>query len=471
MKIIGRSKEKTAIKQYMESGLPEFMVVYGRRRIGKTFLIREYFNNKFDFYVTGLADGKKEDQLHIWNNAISDNFRGTFKPATNWLDAFSLLREKLERSKSLKRKVIFIDEAPWLDTQKSGFLTALEHFWNGWASSKPDIFLIICGSATSWVVKNLLKTKGGLHNRVTRRMRLLPFTLDETESYLNDKEIDFGRYRTCELYMIFGGVPYYLSLLGKGLSLAQNVDSLCFDDEGHLRGEFGEVYSTLFKNAEKYMAVVSALSTKSKGLARDEIIQATGLASGGGLSTILEELELCGFIRSYPSFQQSESLCLYQLTDSFSLFHLRFMREKKPRNQRFWTSNLDNPSLSAWKGYAFERVCLSHYEQIKQALGIASISTEMSSWRSRKSSPGAQVDLLFDRKDDIINLCEMKYSRAEYVISAKEEVSLRNKIAVFETETRTKKAVHLTMVTTYGTLKNKHSGIVHSEVTLDDLFR
>jgi hypothetical protein len=238
-----------------------------------------------------------------------------------------------------------------------------------------------------------------------------------------------------------------------------------------LRGEFGEVYSTLFKNAEKYMTVVSALSTKSKGLARDEIIQATGLASGGGLSKILEELELCGFIRSYPSFQQHESLCLYQLTDPFSLFHLRFMRGKRPRNQRFWTSNLDNPSLSAWKGYAFERVCLSHYEQIKQTLGIASISTEMSSWRSRKSSPGAQIDLLFDRKDDIINLCEMKYSKAEYVINAKEEVSLRNKIAVFEAETRTKKAVHQTMVTTYGIVENKHSGIVHSEVTLDDLFR
>ena len=470
MKIIGREKEKAALHQYMASRVPEFLVVYGRRRIGKTFLIREHFDLKFDFYVTGLANGKKEDQLHIWNEAIRLSFGGSFDRAANWLDAFTLLKSKLARRNKSKRKIIFIDEAPWMDTPKSGFLTALEHFWNGWASARPDIFLIICGSATSWIVKNLLKSRGGLHNRATRRMRLLPFTLKETESYLTEKEINIGRYRTCELYMIFGGVPYYLSLLGKGLSLPQNVDALCFDDNGSLRSEFNEVYSTLFKNADNYMKVVTALSTKMKGLTRDEIIRETRLASGGGLTALLEELELCGFIRSYPHHLMDENLYLYQLADPFSLFHLRFMKGKKPKNPRFWTSNLDNPVLSAWKGYAFEQVCLAHSEQIKQALGIAAISTEMSSWRSRHSSPGAQIDLLFDRKDGIINLCEMKYYKAEYAISSKEETNLRNKIAVFEAESRTKKAVHLTIVTTYGLTQNIHSGIVHSEVTLDALY-
>ena len=376
--------------------------------------------------------------------------------------------EKLEKA---KRKILFIDEAPWMDTPKSGFHTALEHFWNGWASGRPDVFLIICGSSTSWVVKNLLKDKGGLHNRVTRRMRLLPFTLKETEAYLAEKEINIRRYRVCEAYMIFGGVPYYLSLLGKGLSLPQNVDALCFNDDGSMRGEFQEVYSTLFRNSDNYISVVTALSTKIKGLTRDEIIRATGLKSGGGLTQIMEELELCGFIRAYPNYSMDDNLCLYQLTDPFSLFHLRFIKGKRPKDQRFWTGNLDNPSLSAWKGYAFEQVCLSHSEQIKQALGIASISAEISSWRSRLSSPGAQIDLLFDRKDGIINLCEIKYSKAEYLITGKEETGLRNKIAVFEAETGTKKAVHLTMVTTYGIISNSHSGIVNSEVTLDDLFQ
>jgi len=471
MKIIGREKEKKILQQCYDSNSPEFLAVYGRRRIGKTFLIREFFNEKLDFYVTGLASENKNDQLHVWNTAIMDCFGSSDSSITNWIDAFNVLRKNLEKSKKSKKKIIFIDEAPWLDTQKSGFKIALEHFWNGWASGRPDIFLIICGSATSWIVKNLFKNKGGLHNRVTKRMRLLPFSLKETEAYLKDKEIDLGRYRICEAYMIFGGVPYYLSLLGKGLSLPQNIDALCFDDEAFMRREFDEVYSTLFKNSNKYVNVITALSSKLKGLTRDEIIKNTGLTSGGGFTQILDELELCGFIRSYPNYLMDDNLCLYQLTDPFSLFHLRFIKGKKPRNQRFWTSNLENPALSVWKGYAFERVCYRHIEQIKQALGITAISTDTSSWRSRKSSPGAQIDLLIDRKDGIINVVEAKYSKSEYIITAKEEAELRKKIAVFEAETSSKKAVHLTMMTTYGIVKNTHSGIIHSEVTLDALFQ
>ena len=471
MNITGREKEKLILKKCLTSGAPEFLAVYGRRRVGKTFLIREFFNGKLDFYVTGLASEKMTDQLHAWNTAISNCFGGSDNSAANWIDAFALLRKKLEKPKKSKRKIIFIDEAPWLDTPKSGFMVALEHFWNGWASGRSDIFLIVCGSATSWIVKKLLKNKGGLHNRVTQRMRLLPFTLKETEEYLKEKEFNFGRYRICEAYMIFGGVPYYLSLLGKGLSLPQNIDALCFDDDGSLRGEFEEVYSTLFKNSDKYIKVVTTLSSKLKGLTRDEIIRDSGLASGGGLTQILNELEICGFIRAYPNYLMDDNLCIYQLVDPFSLFYLRFINGKRPKNPRFWTSNLDSPSLSAWKGYAFERVCISHSEQIKQALGIAAISTETSSWRSRTASPGTQIDLLLDRKDNIINLIEIKYSKSEYTISVQEESNLRKRIAAFETETRTKKAVHLTMVTTYGIVNNNHSGIVHSEVTLDALFR
>ena len=470
MNIIGREKELAALNTYYNSNAPEFLAVYGRRRVGKTFLIREFFKDRLDFYVTGLAAGKKEEQLKVWNNAVKNSFGGSDNTSDNWLDAFTLLRGKIEKTKKKKKKVLFIDEAPWMDTQKSGFLTALEHFWNGWASGRTDILLIICGSATSWVINNLFRNKGGLHNRVTRRMRLLPFTLYETEAYMNENEIDIGRYRICEAYMIFGGVPYYLSLLGKGLSLPQNVDALCFYEDGPLRGEFGELYSTLFKNSELYIKVVTALCTKSKGLTREEIIRETGLSSGGSLTKVLEELELCGFIRSYPNYSTDDNLNLYQLIDPFSLFHLRFINNKRPGNPRFWSNNLDSPSLTAWKGYAYEQVCLSHSDQIKQALGVAAISTEISSWRSRRSSPGAQIDLLIDRKDGIINLCEIKYSKAEYTISAAEEKQLRNKIAVFEAETRTKKSVHLTMVTTFGVNHNRHSGIIRSEVTLDNLF-
>ncbi|MDR2546182.1 MAG: AAA family ATPase [Lachnospiraceae bacterium] len=470
MIIVGRKGEQAKLQQYYDSSIPEFLVVYGRRRIGKTFLIREFFHSKFDFYATGLANGKKNEQLKAWNTAIKIHFGDTDENATDWLDAFTLLRKKLEKQGDSKKKVIFIDEVPWLDTPKSGFLTALEHFWNGWASSRKDILLIICGSATSWVVKNIFKNRGGLYNRVTRRIRLLPFTLKETEEYLKYKEIELGRYRICEAYMIFGGVPYYYSLLGKGLSLPQNIDALCFAEDGILRFEFEELYASLFKNSDKHIKVITALGSKAKGLTRDEIISITKLSSGGSLTQILDELELCGFIRSYPNYMLNDNLNLYQLTDSFSLFYLRFLKSKKPRNPRFWTGSLESPSLSAWKGCAFELVCLQHSEQIKQALGLTAISTEISSWRSRQSSPGAQIDLLIDRKDGIINLCEMKYSKSEYVITSKTEAQLRNKIAVFEAETKTKKAVHLTMITTYGIQKNIHSDIIQSEVLLNNLF-
>jgi predicted AAA+ superfamily ATPase len=468
MRIVGREKERKALEEYYNSNEPEFLAVYGRRRIGKTFLIREYFGNNFSFYVTGLANTGKSGQLRVWNIAINNSF-GSGGNAENWLDAFELLKQKLMKKDGGRRKVLFIDEIPWMDTPKSEFLTALEHFWNSWASGRPDIFLIVCGSATSWIVNNLLKNRGGLHNRVTQRMRLLPFTLGETEAYLKEKEIELGSYQICEAYMVFGGVPYYYSLLGKGLSLSQNIDVLCFDETGILHSEFEEVFSSLFKNYENYIKVIVALSKKAKGLTRDEIIRESRLSSGGGLTKILQELELCGFIRSYPNFSKNNNLCLYQLIDSFCIFYQRFMSEKKTRNPRFWTDNMESPTLTAWKGFAYERLCLTHSEKIKQALGIASISTEISSWRSSKNSPGAQIDLIIDRKDGIINLCEMKFSKDKYSITALEEEKLRRRIAVFQAETQTKKAIHLTMVTTYGITSNRYSGIIQSQVTLDDL--
>jgi hypothetical protein len=470
MKIIGRKKEQKALKEYYESGSPEFLVVYGRRRIGKTFLVREYFKGKFAFYVTGLARGSKEEQLQSFCLAVREQLDGPEATANNWLEAFTTLRHGLEKLPGNRRKIVFLDELPWMDTPKSGFLTAFEHFWNGWAAGREDIFLIVCGSATSWIVKNLFKNKGGLHNRATRRMRIVPFDLCETEQDLTYKEVEFDRFRIIEAYMAFGGVPYYLSLMAKGRSLPQNIDDLCFTEDAPLKGEFAEVYSTLFKNSDKYIKVTEALSTKTRGLTRNEIIAITGLASGGGFTNILDELEFCGFIRSFPSFALKDNLCMYQLVDPFSLFYLRFMKARRPKNPRYWSSNLDNPSLNAWRGYAFEQVCLSHTEQIKDALGVAAISTEMSSWRSLKVVPGAQVDLLIDRRDGIINLCEAKYSKGIFTIDAAYESNLLNKLAAFKSESKTKKAVHLTMITTYGVAKGKHSGVIQTEVTMDDLF-
>ena len=471
MEIIGRIAQQEEFKKYLESDRPEFVAVYGRRRVGKTFLVREYFNGRFAFYMTGLANEAMTNQLRNFHTAIQSYGSIPYPVPTNWLDAFWQLKHLLETSKQKGRKVIFLDELPWMDTPRSGFIAALEHFWNSWASARPDVMLIVCGSATSWMINNLIKNRGGLHNRVTRRMYIEPFTLAECEAFYKANHIEMSRYQMLESYMILGGVPYYLSLLDKSKSLAQNIDSLCFSPNGGLYDEFSSLYASLFRNAENYIKVVEALGKKTKGLTREEIMAATKLTPGGNLTKVLEELEQCGFIRSYNAFGKKNKDKLFQLIDFFTLFHLNFMRDNKYNDEHFWTNFTENAKHRAWSGYAFEQVCLSHIRQIKEKLGIAGVLTGVSSWRSRESDPGAQIDLLIDRNDNVINLCEMKFSVAEFVIDKKYDEALRNKKAAFVRETKTRKAIHQTMITTYGVRRNEYSGQIQSEAKMDDLFR
>ncbi|GHS96209.1 ATPase [Bacteroidia bacterium] len=470
MKIIGRKEEQKSLTEYIESGSPEFVVVYGRRRVGKTFLIKEFFNNRFSFYLTGLANTGTKKQLRNFNTSMQKYGKMPYPVANTWFDAFEQLIHLLEHSSKKGKKVVFFDELPWLDTARSGFITALEHFWNGWASSRPDILLIVCGSATSWMINKLIKNHGGLHNRVTQRMVIEPFTLNECEEFYHENNIVMNRYQMLESYMIVGGIPYYLSLMKKGFSLAQNIDALCFAKKGALQEEFSSLYASLFRHSENHVKVVEVLGKKAKGLTREEIIKASKL-QGGGLTKTLEELEQCGFIRKYNAFDKKNKYSLYQLIDFYTLFYLNYIRHHKHGDEHFWTNFVDNAQHRAWSGYAFEQVCLMHIKQIKSKLGIAGVLTYTASWRSQKSDPGAQVDLLIERNDNVINLCEMKYALKEFTIDKKYEENLRNKKAAFIEETKTRKSIHLTMVSTYGVKRNEYSGIIQSEIKMDDLFR
>ena len=471
MKITGRIAEQATLIEYVESDKPEFVAVYGRRRVGKTFLIKESLNDKFAFYLTGLANAGMGMQLHNFNAAIQ-KYGGMPYPLVNtWFDAFGQLTHLLEHSSRKGKKIIFLDELPWMDTHRSEFITALEHFWNGWASSRPDILLIVCGSATSWMISKLIKNHGGLHNRITRRMPVEPFTLGECEEFYRANNIVMSRYQMVESYMILGGIPYYLSLFDKSMSLAQNIDALCFSRNGALREEFASLYASLFKHSENHKKVVESLAGKTKGLTRDEIIVSTKLSDGGGLSKTLEELEQCGFIRRYNAFDKKTKYQLYQLVDFYTLFYLNFMRNKKFNDEHSWSNFIDNAQHRAWSGYAFEQLCMAHVKQLKNKLGISGVLTHTASWKSQKSDPGAQVDLLIDRNDNVINLCEMKYAGAEFVIDKKQDENLRNKKEAFLRETKTRKTVHLTMVTTYGVKRNEYSGHIQSEIKMEDLFR
>lgn len=469
MEIIGRYKEQQTLQQYVDSDKPEFVAVYGRRRVGKTFLIREYFNKKFSFYISGLANATKEEQLENFNATLTFYGKAPYPRARNWMESFRQLIGLLENSKKKNKKIVFIDEIPWFDTPRSGFIMGLEYFWNTWASSRPDILLIVCGSATSWIINKLLKNHGGLHNRVTRRMLIEPFNLAECEDFFRHKKIDLNRKSIVECYMIFGGIPFYINMFEKELSLAQNIDKLCFAKNSELRGEFSILYSSLFKHSEHHESVIKVLAKKRMGLTREEIVQETKL-QGGGLSAILEELEQCNFIRSYNAYDKKAKERLYQLIDFYSLFYFNFMENSRQSDEHFWTNLIDNAKHRAWSGYAFEQVCMQHAAQIRQKLGISGVVTYSAAWRSKKSELAAQVDLLIDRNDGIINLCEMKYAGNEFVIDKKQDENLRNKKSAFINETKTRKAVHTTMVTTYGVKRNEYWNNIQSEVRMDDLF-
>ena len=469
MNIIGRRDEQDTLQQYVESDKPEFIAVYGRRRVGKTFLIREYFKNSFSFYISGLANSTKGEQLENFNATLSFYGKTPYPRAKDWLESFRQLVHLIEYNKKKGKKVIFIDELPWFDTPRSGFITGLEYFWNGWASARRDILLIVCGSSTSWMTNKLFKNRGGLHNRVTYRMYLKPFNLAECEAFFEQKKIVLDRKSIVESYMIFGGIPFYINMFEKRLSVAQNVDKLCFAKNGALRNEFSILYSSLFKHHENYELVIKALAKKKIGLKREEIIQETKL-QGGGLTTILENLELCSFIRSYNAYQKKTKDCLYQLVDFYSLFYLNFIQNARQSDKHFWTNFIGSAKHRAWSGYAFEQVCMQHAAQIRKKIGISGIVTYSAAWRSKQSAPAAQIDLLIDRNDGIISLCEMKYSDDEFVIDKKYDEILRNKKATFIRETKTRKGVHTTLVTTYGVKRNEYRHNIQSEATMDDLF-
>ena len=468
--MIGRTNEINELTRLYESDESEFVAVYGRRRVGKTYLIRETFADRFAFHHTGLPNATKRQQLvHFKESLAAVGFCGT--TPRNWISAFQALRDVLAKC-TLRRKVVFIDELPWMDSAKSDFLMALETFWNEWASARKDIVLIVCGSAAAWMVKNLFRNRGGLHNRVTARICLQPFTLGECEAFAAERGLGMSRSDIAECYMAFGGIPYYWRYLARGLSLAQNIDRICFAVDAPLKREFEELYASLFKDASYYKKVVAALAKKKIGMTRLELLGALDIVATGKLTEVLETLEVSGFIRSYRSFGAKKKNTIYQLIDPFSLFHFRFL-ENPSSDEHFWASTVASSAQAAWKGLAFERLCLLHLTQIRQALGVGSIHVEVYGWsfRGDETYPdGVQIDLVIDRADNVINICEMKYSANTYAIDKAYDRMLARKMATFAGVTGTRKAVHLTFVSANGLLKNQYSSRVQSEVSLPDLF-
>ena len=470
--VIGRKEETDKLKKAYESDKSEFVVVYGRRRIGKTYLIRETFDYKFTFQYSGVFKISNQKQLEIfYRNLIEQGLDPTEKPPKDWFEAFFLLQHLILKSKDT-RKVIFLDELPWMDARNSHFIPAFEHFWNGWASARKDIMLIICGSATSWIINKIFRNKGGLYNRATYRLKLQQFSLHECEELAKHLRLPFNRNMLMEGYMVMGGVPYYWTKLDNTLSLGKNIDRLFLKDDGELHDEFNYIYSSMFNTPEKYIKIVHALTGKKAGLTRDEIISKAKIDNNGHVSRMLDDLIECGFIRKYCHTGKRLKDALYQLVDCYTLFHYQFARMAYGIDEEYWVKSMQTPAYSTWCGLAFERVCLLHTRQIKAAIGISGIRADLYSWFVRKTDEhaGVQIDLVIDRADNMVNICEMKYAPKGFILTSSELNKINTRLRIFELYAQRNKAVQPILITSNGTIANNNSLEIPLQVVGDQLF-
>ncbi|MFM9837655.1 MAG: AAA family ATPase [Cyclobacteriaceae bacterium] len=476
IKLIGREKEIEKLDHLLQSGQSEFLAVYGRRRVGKTFLIRHYLKDNIVFDLTGTKDGTTKEQLINFNDEYVRRVKNKkkFDPPATWQEAFRALAAYLKNLPKKKYKhVVFIDEMPWVDIAKSNFISALEFFWNQHASKMNNVLLIACGSASSWIKKKLIDARGGLYNRVTQRMKLMPFNLHETELFVNTLGAKLTQYQLVEIYMVMGGIPFYLKEIVKGKSATQLIDDICFSPKGLLYGEYAQLYHSLFKNADHHINLIETLAARPQGMTRSDIA-AKAKISEASLSRTLDELVECDFISFYEPFINKKKEAIYKLTDLYSLFYLKFIKANKGGGRGTWEQLSNKSTFTAWSGYAFENICMMHIHQIKKALGISGVYTTTSSWmfKGNKTLPGAQIDMIIDRADRTINLCEAKFTKENFAITKSYAAQLRLKKSIFRQATQTKKATFTTLLTTFPTIKNQYYlGEIENEITMDKLFR
>jgi AAA+ ATPase superfamily predicted ATPase len=473
MDIAGREEEMAIFEELLHSPDSEFLAVTGRRRVGKTFLIRNYFNRLIVFDCSGLHEQSQLQQLENFCDELKKKFpklKTAAVPAT-WLQAFNLLKEYIDTIKGDSKKIIFLDELPWFETPRSGFKAALDNFWNNWCTRRNDIILIICGSAASWIMKNIINDRGGFHNRITRQIKLQPFTLAETKYFLRKNRVALNEYDILQLYMVLGGIPFYLKEIKPGKSVDQIIDGLFFQRNSLLKNEFQNLYASLFKNYQLHEKVVKVLASKDSGLTRAEIMAGAKFNSGGGFSTILQELEQSGFISVLQPFANIRKETLYRLRDEYTLFYFKFLYQKAGATG--WMQKAGQQSFKIWCGHSFENICLKHMPQIKKALGIQGIYTQEASWwyKGSKENEGVQIDLLIDRADQCINICEMKFYNTVFEITKGYAAQLQKKKALFEQYTKTKKNIFITLITTYGLVNNAYKlSVVSNEMVMDVLF-
>ena len=473
-KIVGREFEKNELKKALESTKSELVAVMGRRRVGKTFLIRNYLEEQIIVEFTGVQNVNNEVQLfHFMNVLKTIGLNETIEtPPQSWLKAFGYLEQVLSTLKKPFKPVLFFDELPWLAGKSSDFIAAFDYFWNAWAS-KRNIMVVICGSSASWMNQKIMNNKGGLHNRITRLIHVKPFNLAETQQFLTFKGINYPQYHILQLYMAIGGIPLYLELLDKSRSVAENLNEICLKPTGFLYNEYDRLLPSLFLHHQVHTSMIQALVKKRKGLTREEILTETKLQNGGTFTKHLDELIQSDFVDFYKPFGKQKKDTLYRITDMFCLFYFAYILPNKGNKTPDFMAFSQSQSYKSWAGYTFENVCMSHILQIKKALGISGIPTTTSSFIAKPNEglEGAQIDLLIERNDRTIHLCEIKFLADELIINKAFVENLRNKRAVFNYYTKNKNHILNTLITTYGVKSNDYSvENIDKVITMQALF-
>jgi len=489
--IIGRHQQIEELMQLYNSKKAEFVAIYGRRRVGKTFLVGETLKGLITFNHAGLSPVDEENDAkqvineeidikrakvtlkmqleHFYLSLKLHGYSGRKKPKS-WLEAFFMLEQLLIAIDNGKRQVVFLDELPWMDTPRSSFLVAFEAFWNTWACHR-NILLVVCGSANSWILDNLINNKGGLYGRTTYQIKLSPFTLGECKQFYALRDIPMSDYDIVQSYMILGGIPYYMNYVKREFSLAQNIDNLFWSSNAILKSEFNRLFRAAFKSPQDVRNIVIFLAKRHRGFTRKEIVEGANQPDGTDLSERLNALVESDFVTKYVPFGYSKREIHYKLSDPFCIFYIHFVLDKI-ESSGFWSSNFNSPQISSWRGIAFEEVCLNHVEQIKHALSIGGVASEQSAWalQGEGNTQGTQIDLLIIRKDNMVNMCEMKYYSDEFEVDKEYDHKLRHRLTILSDKLPKKYGIHPTIITTFGMKKNMYSGFFVRELTMECLF-
>ena len=469
--MIGRKRQIQELNDLYDSKKAELVAVYGRRRVGKTYLIDETFKDRITFRHAGVSPvdcekkGMLKKQLEAFFFSLMRSGATGIKRPKSWMEAFFLLESFLENIDDGSRQLVFIDELPWMDTKRSGFMEAFENFWNGWACYHDNLMVIVCGSANSWMLDNLINNHGGLYGRTTYEIKLLPFNLRECELFFEDRDINYSRYDVVQSYMAVGGIPYYLGYFRRGESVPQNIDNLFFSKDAKLRNEFNRLFDSIFEKPEFMKKIVRTLYKRRKGFSWKELSQELGMAEGGSLLDAINALLASEFIEKYVPFNNKKNNYYYRLKDSFCSFYLHFVEGRDSLDTEFWKANARSQSVISWRGIAFEDVCFNHIKEIKHSLGIGAVDTNQSSWNDN-----IQIDMVIERKDNVINLCEMKFYNEEFEVDEDYYITIRHRENTIAEMVSPVFSIFNTLITTFGIKENKYSNVFSDVVTLEDLF-